>query len=145
MFSCYSSFAFNQTKRWRLLGICSRITTCYLWPHIVMGRHLYFAALVSIFLLSSFFLACSQRSDIGCLLYFHTWCGISANLKCRSEMCCTRLAEHTGRKNYEKNRHLGTIAQLCRAIYISSQLHVSTIGKKLVKRQNFVNMSLTIS
>ena len=33
-----------------------------------------------------------------------------------------------------KNRHLGTIAQLCRAI--SSQLrHVSTIGKKLVKQQ----------
>jgi len=33
-----------------------------------------------------------------------------------------------------KNRHLGTIAQLCRAI--SSQLrHISTIGKKLVKQQ----------
>jgi len=45
-----------------------------------------------------------------------------------------QLAENTGRKNYEKNRHLGTIAQLCRAI--SSQLrHVSTIGKKLVKQQ----------
>jgi len=27
-----------------------------------------------------------------------------------------RLAENTGRKNDEKNRHLGTIAQLCRAI-----------------------------
>jgi len=38
-----------------------------------------------------------------------------------------RLAANTGRKN----RHLGTIAQLCRAI--SSQLrHVSTIGKKLL-------------
>jgi len=32
------------------------------------------------------------------------------------------------------NRHLGTIAQPCRAI--SSQLrHVSTIGKKLVKQR----------
>ena len=49
-----------------------------------------------------------------------------------SEMCCTRLAANTGRKKFAKNRHLGTIAQLCRAI--SSQLrHVSTIGKKLVK------------
>ena len=47
-------------------------------------------------------------------------------------MCCTWLAENTGRKNNAKNRHLGTNAQLCRAI--SSQLrHVSTIGKKLVK------------
>ena len=45
-------------------------------------------------------------------------------------MCRTWLAENTRRKNDAKNRHLGTIAQLCRAI--SSQLrHVSTIGKKL--------------
>ena len=51
---------------------------------------------------------------------------LSASLECMSEMCCTRLAENTGRK---KNRHFGTIAQLCRAV--SSQLtHVSTIGKK---------------
>jgi len=27
----------------------------------------------------------------------HEWCGLSANLECRSEMCCTRLAEYTGR------------------------------------------------
>ena len=31
-------------------------------------------------------------------------------------MCCTRLAANTGRKKVAKNRHLGTIAQLCRAI-----------------------------
>jgi len=37
-------------------------------------------------------------------------------------------------KKVPKNRHLGTIAQLCWAI--SSQLrHVPTIGKKLVKQQ----------
>jgi len=57
--------------------------------------------------------------------------GPSANLECRSERCCTRLAANTGPKNVAKNRHLGTIPQLCRAI--SSQLrHVSTIGKKLL-------------
>ena len=39
-----------------------------------------------------------------------------------------------------KNRHLGTIAQFCRAI--SSQLrHVSTIGKKVVKQQYLLHMS----
>jgi len=38
-----------------------------------------------------------------------------------------------------KNRHLGTIAQLCRAI--SPQLrHVSTIGKKLFKQQYLLHM-----
>jgi len=49
-----------------------------------------------------------------------------------------RLAENTGRKEVIKNRHLGTTAQLCRAI--SSQLrHVLTIGKNMLSS----NMSST--
>jgi len=68
-----------------------------------------------------------------------TWCGLSANLECMSEMCCMQLAENTGCKNDAKNRHLGIIAQLCQAV--SSQLsHVSTIGKKLVKQQYLLHM-----
>ena len=56
-------------------------------------------------------------------------------------MCCARLATNTGCKNDAKNRHLGTIPQLCWAI--SSQLrHVSTIGKKLVKQQYLHHISL---
>jgi len=48
--------------------------------------------------------------------------------------------KNTGRKNVAKNRHLGTNAQLCRAI--SSQLrHISTIGRKLVKQQYLLHMS----
>jgi len=46
-------------------------------------------------------------------------------------MCFTRLAGNAGPKKVAKNRHLGTIAQLCQAI--SPQLrHVSTIGKNLL-------------
>ena len=49
-----------------------------------------------------------------------------------------RLAENTGRKKVAKNRHLGTIAQLCRAV--SSQLrHISTVEKNLLSG----NMSST--
>ena len=49
-----------------------------------------------------------------------------------------RLPENTGRKKSRQNRHLGTIAQLCRVI--SSQLrHVSTIRKNLLSS----NMSST--
>ena len=89
---------------------------------------LYFCPVVS-FYLSIFFLSSPNLSGhIGCLPYFHTWCGLSANLRCRSETCCTRLAENTGRKKVAKNRHLGTIAQLCRAIS-SQRRHVSTIRK----------------
>jgi len=51
-----------------------------------------------------------------------------------------RLAKNTGRKNDAKNRHLDTIAQTCRAM--SSQVrHISTIEKKLVKRQYLLHMS----
>jgi len=40
-----------------------------------------------------------------------------------------RLAANAGPKKVAENRHLGTIPQLCRAIF--SQLrHVLTIGKK---------------
>jgi len=94
------------------------------------GRPLYFRLVVCSFFLL-FFLAYSQRSEIGFLPYFHTSCGLSANLECRSEMCCTRLAENTGCKKMPKICHLGTIAQLCRAI--SSQLrHLSTVRKNLL-------------
>jgi len=88
-----------------------------------------------------FFLAWSQRSEIGCLpSYFHTRCGLSVNLECRSEIAACGSLKNTGRKNYAKNRHLGTIAQVCQAI--SSQLrHASTIGKS-VKHQFLIYMSL---
>ena len=90
----------------------------------------------------------SAAPQIGCLPYSHTWCGLSANLRCRSETCCTRLAENTGRKKVAKNHHLGTIAQICRAISLQLR-HVSTIGKKLLSSnmsstcpQNMVNFGL---
>ena len=59
------------------------------------------------FLLLSFFflfLAESQPSQIGCLPYFHTWCGLSAyaNLECMSEMCCTRLRKYRTQKIAQK-------------------------------------------
>jgi len=54
-------------------------------------------------------------------------------------MCCMRLTGNAGPKNSPKNRHLGTIPWLCRAI--SSQLrHISTIGKKLVKQQYLLHV-----
>jgi len=54
--------------------------------------------------------------------------------------CCAQVTGNTGSKRLPKNRHRGTIAQLCRAI--SSQVrHVSTVEKKLVKQQCLPYMS----
>ena len=77
------------------------------------------------------------------LPYLHTWCGLSANLECMSEMCCVRLAEIQD----AKNRHFGTIAQLCLAVS-SQRRHASTIEKNLLNSNtsstclhNMVNFS----
>ena len=97
-----------------------------LWPPCRAGHYI----LQLWFLSSSFFLISSPILSGRRLDVYHTsrHNNLSANLECMSEMCCTRLAENTGRKNYAKNRHLCTIEQLCRAV--SSQLRrVSTIGK----------------
>jgi len=102
--------------------------------------HYIFALCVGFFYLLSFFLAYSQPSQIWCLPYFHTWCGLSVNLGCRSETCCTRLAENIGRKNRQKIRHLRTIAQIRRAI--SSQLmHIINNRKNLLNSNISPHMS----
>jgi len=92
------------------------------------------------FFLSSFFpRLISAVADWMSAILPHT-CGLSANLRCRSETCCTRLAANTGRKKVTKNRHRRTFGQLCWAI--SSQLrHISTIGKKHIKQQYLLQMS----
>jgi len=97
-----------------------------------LGRPLYFCPVISIFFFFlSFYLFSSPNLSGRRLDVYHTStqrCGLSANLECMSEMCCTWLADNTGRKNDAKNRHLDTIAQICRAI--SSQLmHSSTMEK----------------
>ena len=92
-----------------------------LWPPYVIGGHYIFA--LWFLLSSSSFLFPRLISAVVVWPY--------ANLECRPEMCCTRLAGNADPKNSPKNRHLGTIAHLCPAI--SSQLrHVSTIGKNLL-------------
>ena len=97
---------------------------------------LYFCPVISNFYLSIFFFFYSSPNLSGRRLDVYHTLTHSANLERRSERCCTRLAANAGPKKVAKNRHLGTIPQVCWAI--SSQLrHISTIGKKLVKHQHF--------
>ena len=118
------------------------VTGCLylLWPPYEMGQAIIFLS-CGFFFLPSFFPRLISAVADWMLPYFHTWCGLSANLECRSEMCCTWLAENTGCKKSPKIRHLGTITQLCRAVSLSLQLrHLLTMGKNLLNS----NISSTI-
>jgi len=92
------------------LRVQNRHSAVLLWSPYVIGQTIIFS---SCFFLLFFPRLISAAADLPC---FYTCRGPSANLECRSEMCCSRLAANTGRKKVAKNRHLGTIAQLRRAI-----------------------------
>jgi len=64
--------------------------------------HYIFCPVVSIFLLFSPRLISAVADWMPTVWYFHTWCGPSANLECRSEMCCTQLAGNVGPKDHQK-------------------------------------------
>ena len=82
-------------------------------------------------LLSSSFLFPRLISAVGHWMSDHTWCGLSANLECGSEMCCTWLAANTGRQKSPSGHHRTTSSA------ISLQLrHISTIGKKNLLSSN---------
>jgi len=65
---------------------------------------------------------------------------LRATSGCRSETCCMQLAENTGRKKVAKNRHLGTIAQLCRAI--SSELRLARID---IRKKNLLSSNTSFT
>jgi len=87
-------------------------------------------------LLSSFFLVYSQRLQIRCLPYFHTWCSLSVNLECRSEMCCMRLAGKTGRKKSPSTHHRTTLL----GCIFATRACIDN-RKKVVKQQYLLHMS----
>ena len=76
-----------------------------------------------------------KRSEIGCLPYFHTWCGLSANFRCRSETCCTGLAANTGRKKSPSGHHRTTSSG-----YIFATKARIDNRKKIVKQQYLLHM-----
>ena len=103
------------------------------WPPYGIGQAIIFFALWFLSFILLFFprLISAAADWMSTILPHMVWFGLSANLECRSEMCCMRLAENAGHKNRPKIRHLGAVAQFCGAI--SSQLrHASTVGKNLL-------------
>jgi len=92
-----------------LFGLRTAVNTLFLWPPCVADADIIF---LSCFYLSIFLFSSPNLS--GCRLdVYHTstsWCGLSANLECRSEMYCTRLAGNTARKKSPSRHHRTTLS-----------------------------------
>ena len=65
----------------------------YLWSLCVADADIIFSSCGFFFLLPFF---PSPNLSSREWMSFYTWCGLSANLECRSEICCTRLAGNKG-------------------------------------------------
>jgi len=118
-----------------ITSVCCTCITAFLWPPYGIGQAIIFLSSGFFYLLSIFYLFPRLISAVGDWMSTDTWCGLSANLECRSETCRTRLVGNAGRKKPPKIHHLGTIAQLYGTI--SSQLsHVWSLDnrKKLLKQ-----------
>jgi len=130
------------------MAITGLTAFCLLWPPYGIGQAIICLPcgfFLSFRFYSSLYLI-GRRLDVYHTSY--TWCGHSANLECRSEMCCTQLAGNAGSKKSPKIRHLRTIAQRCRAISLQLR-HISTIRKNLLNSNisprclyNMVNFDL---
>jgi len=86
---------------------------------------LYFCPVVSSFFSSS------NLSHRRCLPYFHTWCGLSANLGCRSETCCMQRTENTGHKNLPSAHHRTILS----GYILATKSHIDN------RKNNFSNIS----
>ena len=112
-----------------MVALCNRA------DHYIFA--LWFLSFFSFSSSSSFFPRLISLVRDGCLPYFHTWCGLSANLECMSEMCCMQLAENTGRKKSPFWHHRTTLSGcniFAAEAYIDNR-------KKLVKHRYLLHMS----
>jgi len=134
-----ASFQARQWAAFLVLFSMKKLIMAALWNragHYIFALWFLSSIYLSIYLLFSSHNLSSRRLDVYHTSTVHTWCGLSANLECMAEMCCTQLAENTG----WKNRHFGTLTQICWAVSLQLR-HVSTIGKKLVKHRYLLHMS----
>ena len=86
----YSSFPLRIDLLYFQAGCRKRrlnLALVFLWWPFGIGQAIIFLPCGLYLSFYLFFITYSQWSEIGCLPYFHTSCGLSVNLECKSEMC----------------------------------------------------------
>jgi len=102
--------------------------------------HYIFIMWFLLLLLLSFFPRLISTSWIGCLTYFHTWYGLSANLRCTSETCCMGLTANTACKKILKNLPSGHHCTTLSGYSFATKARIDS-RKKLGKQQYLLHMS----
>jgi len=99
---------------------------------------LYFCPVSSSFFLFFPCLISAVADWMSTILLHMVWCGPSANLECRSKMCCTRLAGNAEPNNLPSGHHHTTLS----GYIFATKAHIDNRKKKLVKQQCLPYMSL---
>ena len=107
---------------------------CLLWSPCGIGQTIIFLP-CGFFFLSFFLFLPRLISAVGDWMsaVLRTWCGLSVNLGCRSETCCTWLAENAGCKKSQKNSpswHHRTTLSGC---IFATKAHIDNRKKSLLK------------
>jgi len=109
--------------------------------HNRAGHYIFALWFLSIYLSSFFFPRLLLAAQVGCLPYFDTWCGPRANLECRSERCCTRLAANAGPKKSRQKSPSGHHPTTLSGYIFATKARIDNRKKKLVKQQYLLYMS----
>jgi len=117
-----------------------RFKCSLLWPPCVIGQAIIFLPCGFFFLLS-FFPRLISAMGIGCLPYFYTLCGPSANLECRSETCCTQFAGNAEPKKSPKIPIWAPSHNFV-GLYLRNWGTYRQSEKKLFKQQYLLHMCL---
>jgi len=120
----YNSCAQWYAHMWGVLKDGCWFRFCLIFVHLFRFSILWFSGVVRLFMvtlwnrvdhyifilwfLSSFFFF-PRLISAAAHWMSATWCGLSANLECMSEMCCTRLGENTLRKKSPFWHHRTTL------------------------------------
>jgi len=138
-FSYIGSVTARHSTNAKLCGVEHRAPSVFGRAAITLGigPHSSSFFFLSIFLFSSPNLS---RRMIGCLAHFHTRCGLSANLGCRSETCCTQLSTNTGRKKIAKNSPSGHHRSALSGYIFTMKARIQN-RKKLAKQQYLLHTS----
>ena len=116
-----------------------RLFMAALWRNRA-GHYIFVLLFLSFFFLSfSFPRLISAVADWMSIIYFDTWGGLSENLKCRSEMCRTRLAGNAGHKNCKKIA-VWALSHNFVGLYLRNEGTYRRSEKKLVKQQYVMQM-----